>query len=77
MNVGCVPSKAIIAAARVAATVRDAGEFGVASPEKVDVDFGAVSGSVTLTVNELVINGGLSASIVSVTADSDATIRTP
>ncbi|MFT5413133.1 MAG: pyruvate/2-oxoglutarate dehydrogenase complex dihydrolipoamide dehydrogenase (E3) component [Verrucomicrobiales bacterium] len=42
LNVGCVPSKAIIAAARVAATVRDAGEFGVASPEKVDVDFGAV-----------------------------------
>ena len=41
LNVGCVPSKGIIAAARVAATVRDAAAFGVevAAPE---VDFGAV-----------------------------------
>jgi len=42
LNVGCVPSKAIIAAARVAATVRDAGEFGVGAPDKVEVDFSAV-----------------------------------
>src|ERR1700757_1076218 len=28
LNVGCVPSKALIAAARAAAGVRDAGDFG-------------------------------------------------
>jgi pyruvate/2-oxoglutarate dehydrogenase complex dihydrolipoamide dehydrogenase (E3) component len=32
LNVGCVPSKAIIRAARAVAAVREAGEFGVASP---------------------------------------------
>ncbi len=42
LNVGCVPSKAIIAASRIAATVRDADEFGVGSPDKVEVDFAAV-----------------------------------
>jgi pyruvate/2-oxoglutarate dehydrogenase complex dihydrolipoamide dehydrogenase (E3) component len=44
LNVGCVPSKAIIRAARVAAQVqvRDAGEFGVRGPEGVRVDFPAV-----------------------------------
>jgi pyruvate/2-oxoglutarate dehydrogenase complex dihydrolipoamide dehydrogenase (E3) component len=41
LNVGCVPSKAVISAARIAATVRDAGEFGVRVPEGVRVDFGA------------------------------------
>ena len=30
-NVGCVPSKTLISAARVAATVRDSNEFGVAT----------------------------------------------
>ena len=40
LNVGCVPSKAIIAAARRAAQVRDAGEFGVEVPEGVTIDFG-------------------------------------
>jgi len=38
LNVGCVPSKALISAARVAATVRRAGEFGVNTGE-VTVDF--------------------------------------
>src|SRR5438046_502797 len=42
LNVGCVPSKAIIRAARVAAQVRDAREFGVHVPEGVRVDFPAV-----------------------------------
>ncbi len=42
LNVGCVPSKAIISAARVAATVRDAGELGVHVPEGWSVDFPAV-----------------------------------
>lgn len=41
LNVGCVPSKAIIAAARRAAQVRDASEFGVNVPDGVTVDFGA------------------------------------
>jgi pyruvate/2-oxoglutarate dehydrogenase complex dihydrolipoamide dehydrogenase (E3) component len=38
LNVGCVPSKGVISAARVARTVRDAGKFGVESPE-ASVDF--------------------------------------
>ncbi len=42
LNVGCVPSKALISAARVAATVRDADEFGVRVPEGTRVDFAAV-----------------------------------
>jgi pyruvate/2-oxoglutarate dehydrogenase complex dihydrolipoamide dehydrogenase (E3) component len=42
LNVGCVPSKALIAAARAAAAVRDAAEFGVRVPEGVQVDFGHV-----------------------------------
>jgi len=42
LNVGCVPSKAIISAARVAAAVRDAGEFGVNVPPGTEVDFGKV-----------------------------------
>ncbi len=40
LNVGCVPSKAIIGASRVAATVRDAEPFGVNVPEGVDFNFG-------------------------------------
>lgn len=39
LNVGCVPSKGIISAARVAAAVRQAGEFGVDVPDGVNVDF--------------------------------------
>jgi len=42
LNVGCVPSKAIIAAARIAAAVRRAGEFGVSLPAGVSIDFAAV-----------------------------------
>ena len=41
LNVGCVPSKGVISAARVAATVRDAGEFGVEVPAGWGVDFAA------------------------------------
>ncbi len=40
LNVGCVPSKGVISAARVAATVRDAAEFGVNVPDGWGVDFG-------------------------------------
>jgi pyruvate/2-oxoglutarate dehydrogenase complex dihydrolipoamide dehydrogenase (E3) component len=40
LNVGCVPSKAMIGAARAAAAVRNAGAFGVQVPDDVAVDFG-------------------------------------
>jgi pyruvate/2-oxoglutarate dehydrogenase complex dihydrolipoamide dehydrogenase (E3) component len=40
LNVGCVPSKALISASRVAAGVRNAGEFGVDIPDGVKFDFG-------------------------------------
>lgn len=42
LNVGCVPSKSLLSAARMAATVRQAGEYGVAVPEGAVVDFGRV-----------------------------------
>src|SRR5438045_6047519 len=38
LNVGCVPSKALIRAARAAAAVRDAGEFGIEVPAGVCVN---------------------------------------
>lgn len=42
LNVGCVPSKALIRAARAAADVRDADRFGVRVAGEVAVDFRAV-----------------------------------
>ena len=42
LNVGCVPSKWIISSARVAASVRGTGEFGVEVPEGASVNFPAV-----------------------------------
>jgi len=42
LNVGCVPSKAIIRAARAVAAVRSADEFGVTVPPGTTVDFGKV-----------------------------------
>ena len=42
LNVGCVPSKALIAAGKAAAAVRDAHHFGVQVPEGTSVDFAAV-----------------------------------
>jgi pyruvate/2-oxoglutarate dehydrogenase complex dihydrolipoamide dehydrogenase (E3) component len=42
LNVGCVPSKAIIRAARAVAAVREAGEFGVNVPPGTTADFGRV-----------------------------------
>lgn len=42
LNVGCVPSKGVISAARIAAAVRDAAEFGVEVPENWGVNFGQV-----------------------------------
>ncbi|MCI0455983.1 MAG: mercuric reductase [Gemmataceae bacterium] len=42
LNVGCVPSKALLRCARAAADVRDAGAFGVEVPPGVRVNFPAV-----------------------------------
>jgi len=42
LNVGCVPSKAIIRSARASADVRDAHRYGVHPPEDTAVDFAAV-----------------------------------
>lgn len=42
LNVGCVPSKAIIRSSRVAAEIREAGRFGVQAPDGTRVDFPAV-----------------------------------
>lgn len=42
LNVGCVPSKGIISASRVAAAVRDAGGMGVQVPDGLTIDFAAV-----------------------------------
>ena len=41
LNVGCVPSKAVIRSGRAFADVQRAGEFGVRVPDGVEVDFGA------------------------------------
>ena len=40
LNVGCVPSKGLIGAARIAAKVRGAAEFGVNTAGETQVDFG-------------------------------------
>ncbi len=42
LNVGCVPSKALLRVARACAAVRDAGQFGIRVPDGVTVDFPAV-----------------------------------
>lgn len=42
LNVGCVPSKALIGASRAAAAVRDAAGFGLRVPDGVQVDFARV-----------------------------------
>ena len=42
LNVGCVPSKALVRTARAAAQVRDAARFGVRVPDGWRVDFPAV-----------------------------------
>lgn len=42
LNVGCVPSKALLRCAKAAAEVRDAGRFGVRIKGEISVDFGYV-----------------------------------
>ena len=41
LNVGCVPSKAIIAAARSASGVRKSADYGIRIPQEPQVDFAA------------------------------------
>ena len=42
LNVGCVPSKALLRCARAAAAVRDAGRYGVKISGEIEIDFGQV-----------------------------------
>jgi pyruvate/2-oxoglutarate dehydrogenase complex dihydrolipoamide dehydrogenase (E3) component/uncharacterized membrane protein YdjX (TVP38/TMEM64 family) len=42
LNVGCVPSKGIIRAARAARDARGGGEFGITPPGKAEINFSAV-----------------------------------
>ena len=42
LNVGCVPSKSLVRAARAWAAIPRGGEFGIAGPESPPGDFGAV-----------------------------------
>ncbi len=42
LNVGCVPSKALIHASRVVTQARRSSEFGLGVPRSAEVDFGAV-----------------------------------
>ena len=41
LNIGCVPSKALIRTSRVYAQMRDAGRYGAVAPDDVHVDFAA------------------------------------
>jgi pyruvate/2-oxoglutarate dehydrogenase complex dihydrolipoamide dehydrogenase (E3) component len=42
LNVGCVPSKALIAAGKAVAAIRKANQFGIRIPEGTTIDFAAV-----------------------------------
>src|SRR2546425_13366299 len=42
LNVGCVPSKAVIRASRVMADLRDSTQFGVKNSGEIEVNFAAV-----------------------------------
>ena len=42
LNVGCIPSKTIIATSRLVADMRNAEHFGARAPREIDVDFAAV-----------------------------------
>ncbi|MBI1349415.1 FAD-containing oxidoreductase [bacterium] len=42
LNTGCVPSKALISAARMASACRSAADFGIRNADQPDVDFAAV-----------------------------------
>jgi pyruvate/2-oxoglutarate dehydrogenase complex dihydrolipoamide dehydrogenase (E3) component len=55
LNFGCVPSKALIAAARLAQAQREGAPFGVA-PVEPTVDFGKVMDHVTRVIEEIAPN---------------------
>ncbi len=42
LNTGCVPSKSLIRSSRVVGEMWNAPHYGIASPEKIDIDFAAV-----------------------------------
>ncbi|USR91335.1 mercuric reductase [Phormidium yuhuli AB48] len=42
LNTGCVPSKSLIRSSRVVGEMWNASNYGIASPESIDVDFSAV-----------------------------------
>ncbi len=56
LNFGCVPSKALIAASRVAASARDAQRFGVIVPDGTRVDFPAVMSRMRELRAQLAVN---------------------
>src|SRR5438477_6787897 len=58
LNYGCVPSKALIAASRAAAAVRDAGSFGVRVPAGTTVDFPAVMERMRRLRADISVNDG-------------------
>jgi pyruvate/2-oxoglutarate dehydrogenase complex dihydrolipoamide dehydrogenase (E3) component len=60
LNFGCVPSKALIAASRAAASARDATRFGVIVPDGVRVDFPAVMARMRTLRAELATNDSAS-----------------
>src|SRR6185312_5414387 len=52
LNTGCVPSKALLAAAKAAQTVRTAGRFGV-NAALPDIDFAAIGGHLRSVVDSI------------------------
>ncbi|MBE9175191.1 mercuric reductase [Synechocystis salina LEGE 06155] len=42
LNVGCVPSKALISSARIVGVMKNAASLGVKTPENIEIDFPAV-----------------------------------
>jgi pyruvate/2-oxoglutarate dehydrogenase complex dihydrolipoamide dehydrogenase (E3) component len=60
LNVGCVPSKALISAARAAAAVRSADTFGIRVPCEPQTDFGAVMQRLRRLRSEIAPNDSVS-----------------
>ena len=47
LNVGCVPSKALLRAARVIQDLRSAPQFGITLPGDVQIDFRGLAGPIS------------------------------
>ncbi|MGH7905568.1 MAG: FAD-dependent oxidoreductase, partial [Candidatus Binataceae bacterium] len=56
LNFGCVPSKAIIRAARIAAGIRASSQFGISIPGDIRIDFAAVMERMRRLRAELSVN---------------------